>query len=92
MVLKYKTVRPCKKEESGVKTYEYEYDHTKYYEHYKAKKGSSVCPICSSEVSNIYLVKHQKTSKKCKKAFESSNEKQLLEQELKKLQELLKNV
>ncbi len=70
MSTKYKTVRPYKKSEDGIKVYEYEYDHKKYYDKYKEKKGRTVCPTCCSDVSNIYLAKHQATSKKCLKAAE----------------------
>lgn len=85
MSTKYRTVRPNKKTEEGTKVYEYEYDHKKYYEHYKEKKGRSVCPICCSEVSNIYLAKHQATSRKCLKAGQvkiGDEEKQELIQKL----------
>jgi hypothetical protein len=72
MVLKITRVN--KKSEDGTKTYEY--DHHKYYDHYKEKKGRTVCPICLSDVSNIYLQKHQMNSKKCKTASIANKENQ----------------
>jgi hypothetical protein len=64
MVLKITKVN---KKEGGLKVYEY--DHGKYYDNYKEKRGRTTCPICFSEVSNIYFEKH-KTSSKCKKLAE----------------------
>lgn len=86
MVCKVKTISKKTGEEKT-----YEYDHQKYYDNYKEKKGRVVCDKCGHDVNRLYLEKHQ-TKKVCMKKAAENEKRELQEGEEIEKKELLETL